>query len=146
MDYFFLITLLTVAAMCDLVYAKIPNKIIIFGLVLALISCVGIKGIEEIGKYFAGMCISFLTGMVVYAFGILGAGDIKLICIVGAFLGVRGVLGSIIIAFLVSIVEGGFKYIIAERWRRFPKERMTIRFALPMLLGTLGEIWMGNNR
>ena len=139
MMIYFLIAILTVAAMCDLVYAKIPNNIILTGLIISLICSVCINGLDGTGECFAGMCLSLLAGIVVYAFGVLGAGDIKLICVVGAFLGVRGVLGSIWYAFLISIAEGGLKYLFIVRWRWYPNEKMTIRFALPLLLGTLGN-------
>lgn len=138
---FILITLLSVAAMLDLFYAKIPNWIILSGLISALIIPLYSVGVSGIGKYFAGMMIPLLTGVIVFEFGVLGAGDIKLFSVIGAFLGVRGVLGSFCAAVLIGAIEGGFKIIIVERWRRYPIGRVTIRFALPILLGTLGVMF-----
>lgn len=137
---FILITLLSVAVMCDLFYAKIPNVVIMAGLFSALCLNLYFEGIGGIGKYFAAMMISLLAGIVVFAFGVLGAGDIKLFIVIGAFLGVRGVLGSFGRAMLIGAMEGGVKMIMAERWRRYPNEKVTIRFALPILLGTLGVL------
>lgn len=140
MKVFFLVTLLTVAAMCDLFYAKIPNRVILWGQLLAYMYCLIFGEIDEIGKCFAGMCLPLLAGVVIYAFGVLGAGDIKLISIIGAFLGVRSVLGSIGYALVIGAVEGGIKLIVVKRRRRYPSKRVTVRFALPILLGTLGEL------
>lgn len=140
---FILITLLSVAAMCDLFYAKIPNVIITAGLFSSLCVNLYYVGIGGIGKYFAAVVISLLTGMVIFAFGVLGAGDIKLFIVIGAFLGVRGVLGSFGRAILIGAIEGGIKMIMAGRWRRYPNKKVTVRFALPILLGTLGVIIHG---
>lgn len=137
---FIIVTLLSVAAMCDLFYAKIPNEVIATGLVSALLYHLINAGTNDLSVYLAGMMLPLLTGAAVYVFGVLGAGDIKLLCVVGAFLGVRGVLGSFGYAVLMGTVWGGIKMIIAGRWRRFPIRRVTIRFAVPILLGTLGVL------
>lgn len=137
---FILITLLSVAAMCDLFYAKIPNAVIFSGLFSALLYHLFSAGTINLLGYFAGMILPLLAGAVVYVFGVLGAGDIKLLCVVGAFLGVRGVLCSFGYAIIIGTVWGGIKMIIAGRRRRFPITRVTIRFAVPVLLGTLGVI------
>lgn len=146
MNEFILITLLSVAAMYDLNYAKIPNRLILAGLVTALISLLyGSGSLNTVDVYdrLLGMSIPLLAGVVIYAFGILGAGDIKLLCVIGAFLGVRRVLGSMVYALSIGALMGGAKmiYMIKAGWlREYTHKRVTIRFAVCILLGTLGEI------
>lgn len=148
MNEFILITLLSVAAVYDLNYAKIPNWLILIGLVTALISLpYGPKALDVYDRLL-GMSIPLLAGVVIYAFGVLGAGDIKLLCVIGAFQGVRCVLGSMIYAFSIGALMGGIKMIIminAGWLREYPRKRVTIRFAVCILLGTLGEIITLNN-
>ena len=136
MNIYMMTGILTMAAVWDLFYAKVPNGLITAGYMTALCSVLMRSG-AKMGDCFFGLMLPYLTGMVFFAFGILGAGDLKLWSVVGAFLGVRAVLYCIGFAIVLGGVEGGLKIVLeAGRRRRYP-QGTTIRFALPILCGTL---------
>ena len=136
MELYFLTGILTMAALWDLFYAKIPNCLILTGYITAFCNVL----MQEKNRWpdlFLGMLLPYLLGYVFFAIGNLGAGDVKLISVTGAFLGVKEVLHCIGGAIVVGAVIGGLKILIeTQRQRRLPR-RMTIRFALPVLCGTL---------
>ncbi len=136
MNIYILTGILSMAAVWDLFYAKVPNVLIAAGYMTALFHVI-MQGGSNLPDCFFGMMLPYLTGFVFFAIGSLGAGDLKLWSVVGAFLGVRAVLHCIGIAIVLGAVEGGVKLlIIAGRERRYPRGT-TIRFALPILCGTL---------
>lgn len=142
MQLFLLTGILAMAAVWDLFYAKIPNGLIAAGLIMAfLFALFGKAG--DIPTRFFGMLLPFLTLVVFFAFGILGAGDIKLFCVIGAFLGVKGILHCIGGAFIAGALTGVLKTAAeAQRRRRYPKG-VTVRFALPILCGTMWYLLTG---
>ncbi len=140
MDIYLLTGILAVAAVWDLCYAKIPNMLIVVGYMMAF--CNVLTQEEDVTlDRFLGLALPFLLGFVFFVFGNLGAGDIKLLSVAGAFLGVKAVLHCIGGAIAVGAVIGGLKiFSEAGRERRYPR-KTTIRFALPILCGTLIHLY-----
>ena len=136
MRYVMLTGILTVAALWDSFYSRIPNGLIAAGYCMAFCHVL-MQDAACLCDRFLGMLLPYLMGMVFFAIGSLGAGDVKLLSVAGAFLGVKEILHCIGGAIVVGAVIGGLKILIeTERQRMFPR-RMTIRFALPVLCGTL---------
>ncbi len=140
MELYLLTGILAVAAMWDLSYARIPNALITAGYMMAF-CCVLMQKEGTVTDRLFGLVLPILPGLVFFALGKLGAGDIKLFSVVGAFLGVKAVLHCIGGAFAVGAVIGGVKIVIeAGRWRLYPR-KVTIRFALPILCGTMAFLF-----
>ncbi len=132
--------ILTVAALWDLFYARIPNVLVLTGY-LSAFCIVLIRDRGQVPDRFLGMLLPCLAGFVFFAIGNLGAGDVKLLTVVGAFLGVKEAMHCIGSAIAVGALIGGLKILIeTERQRKFPR-RVTIRFALPILCGTMISLY-----
>ena len=100
-----LLALLVVAAVYDYRTYKIPNWLTAGGLLFALIYNTVVPFSHEQGLLWAvgGLLVGFMVMLPCYALRILGAGDVKLIAMVGAFLGVTDTLHAII----YSLIAGG---------------------------------------
>ncbi len=136
MDIYVLTGILAVAAVWDLFYTRIPNVLIAAGYMMAFCS---VLAQEEgvIKDRLCGLVLPCLLGFVYFASGNLGAGDLKLFSVVGAFLGVKATLHCMGGAIAAGAATGGIKIILeAGRWRRYPR-KCTIPFAPSILCGTL---------
>lgn len=132
-----LITILMMASASDLVYSKIPNRLIALGLGYAVFTTLLSGKAELVSDRVIGTFLPIVALLWLLRFELLGAGDMKLFSVVGAFLGVRAVLFSIGISFSVGALIGGIKMIRTGMWRTFPYGKVSIRFALPVLIGTI---------
>ncbi len=96
------------AAIWDLRFRRIPNWLSLTGLLAGfalntfLFSWAGFR--QSVG----GMVIAFLVYIVLYMFRAMGAGDVKLMAAVGAFVGP----GSWLIIFLITALLGGMAALI----------------------------------
>lgn len=122
-----LTTLLVCAAIADLGWRRIPNRLILAAMAVGLIAQAGHGG--WLGAFFslAGIAIGLGLLLPVYAMGGMGAGDVKLLGAVGAFLGPGGVMT----AFLASALVGGL-YALAV-WVRHWGLRDSLRRLMGML-------------
>jgi prepilin peptidase CpaA len=80
------VVLTCIAAGFDLKYMKIPNKLNLVGIIVGIAINVGLYGLHGL----AGSGLGILAGfafILMYAFGVLGAGDVKLFMAVGAMEG-----------------------------------------------------------
>jgi prepilin peptidase CpaA len=100
-----LLALLVVAAIIDYRTWRIPNLLTGGGIVFALLYNLSVApmlrpdpGLVPLGLLFGGCAL-----LPLYAMGVMGAGDVKLMAMVGAFLG----LGATAWALLFSIVSAG---------------------------------------
>ncbi|SFN18537.1 prepilin peptidase CpaA [Formivibrio citricus] len=94
--------LLVIAAWGDIKRHRIPNILILTGLVLAILLGAwqaGFPGLLSAGGGFALGLAAFLP---FYLLRALGAGDVKLMAVVGGFLGPSGLPGAILGTFLAG--------------------------------------------
>lgn len=106
-----LMTLVIVAACCDIKTRKIPNWLILIGLASSL----GIDiafGINDFSAWCLGLFTAFGLFIPLYLFRTMGAGDVKLVAMVGAFLGPASALGAV----LTILLSGGILAIAAATW------------------------------
>lgn len=122
---YLLILLLIMAVLMDFRYDRIYNGWIIFGILLGLSLCILIKGWNGIYDAVAAMLISFCILYPVYKIGALGAGDVKLLIMVGSFISVNQLLRIIIFSFIIGSVFSVGKMISEENF----KERMQYLFS-----------------
>ncbi|WP_300654662.1 prepilin peptidase [Pseudomonas sp.] len=81
-----LLGLLGIAVVSDLRCHRIPNFLVVLGLVLGLAGQAYTGGIDGLGDGALGMLIGFGFFLPLYALGGMAAGDVKLMAMVGSFL------------------------------------------------------------
>ena len=159
-----LLTCLSVAAvLSDLGTGKIPNGIIAAGLACGLLNHIFSGGPVGIVLYLGGAALPILLFGVFYYFRMIGAGDIKLLCMAGSFFGPSGsfacVEWSVFFGGLISLVlmlrrrnieerlayfaEYVGRYAKDRKWRPYmsgTKEDARFSFSVPILLGILCQI------
>lgn len=94
--------LLIAAAVLDWRSARLPNLLTLGGLALGLVLSVLPQGIG-IGNAAAGAASMFVLLLPIWMLRLTGAGDVKLLMLVGAFLG----LPDIFFALLLTLLAGG---------------------------------------
>jgi prepilin peptidase CpaA len=81
-----LLGLLGIAVASDVRRHRIPNFLVVLGLVLGLASQAYTGGISGLGDGMLGMLIGFGVFLPLYALGGMAAGDVKLMAMVGSFM------------------------------------------------------------
>ena len=104
---FFLIPIGLFAVFFDLRKGKIPNELIVIGLILGC--CFQIRQAKAVGLllFLGGVCIPVVLGAGIYYFRMMGAGDMKLWAVVGGFLGPQrgGILYDCFVICRVGVVD-----------------------------------------
>lgn len=123
-----LLILLVIASVSDYRTYKIPNWLTVSGMVFGLIYNTVIPFSIHHGFLWAlgGLLLGFFIMLPCYALRIMGAGDVKLMAMVGAFLGVTDTLHALIFSFIV----GGIAALIFSLYRK----------ALVQMLGNVKNI------
>ncbi len=100
-----LFLLLIMAAVIDVRSYRIPNWLNASGATLGLAFCIGVPAAAPHGIWWSlqGLLTGLVLMLPLYALRVTGAGDAKLMAVVGLFLGAGGVLQ----ACLISLVVGG---------------------------------------
>ncbi len=101
-----LVILLLIAAWNDICYFRIPNELIVTGITIAILTHIIIPhsmGESGIAMAFIGMAVSFLLFSPLFLMHVMGAGDIKLMVMIGAFVGPIDIL----IVTLYVMLAGG---------------------------------------
>ena len=96
-----LLVLLVLAAGFDIAQRRVPNSLIIIGLVVAS-SLAAFSGWSGLGRMALGGVAALVVLVPVYASGMMGAGDVKLISVVGGFLGLHHFLFALLCIFIVG--------------------------------------------
>ena len=105
---FFLVGILIIAAIVDLYIRKIPNLLTYPTIIIALLFNSIYHGISGLLISISGLLLGLIALGVLYVFGAMGAGDVKLMGAVGAVLGPKNVLN----AFLFTGIIGGIYALI----------------------------------
>jgi prepilin peptidase CpaA len=91
------------AAWSDVRSRRIPNRLTIAGLLIAL-SLRVLLGLVPLWQGVLGAVLALGISTVLFALGILGGGDAKLLTAVGAFLGPAGFVGALAISCIAGAV------------------------------------------
>ena len=99
-----LFAFLVTASVYDYRTHKIPNWLTGGGIVFALIYNTAVPFYRDQGFLWAlgGLMVGFLVMLPCYVLRVMGAGDVKLMAMVGAFLGVTDTLHAVVYSFLVG--------------------------------------------
>lgn len=94
-------SILIIVSFIDIEHEIIPNKIIVFALVMGtLFSFIdNISFINNVGGMMFGGVLLLLLALVP---GVIGGGDIKLTFVLGIFLGFKGTIVAILLAFIMA--------------------------------------------
>jgi len=100
-----LLLVLFVAVVSDYRTGKIPNLLIINGIIIALLYHSYMGGLDSVWFAFKGFFIGIFILFIPFALGWMGAGDVKLLGVVGCFAGSDFVLNAFIwMAFWGAII------------------------------------------
>lgn len=106
-----LVILLLLAVWFDLRSRRIPNKLVITGLALSLGLHMFAIG-DQFQLWGSGLLIGFGMLLPLYVLDAMGAGDIKLMAMVGAFLGPRSAFEAV----LMTMLAGGVLSVAVALW------------------------------
>lgn len=98
-----LLGVLLIAVVSDLRRHRIPNFLVVLGLVLGLAGQAYLGGFNGLGNGALGLLVGFGVFLPLYALGGMAAGDVKLMAMVGGFLTPNYALW----AALFSLIAGG---------------------------------------
>jgi prepilin peptidase CpaA len=98
-----LVVLLLIAATTDVREHRIPNWLVATGMLIGILFHAGSPQGSGIWFAVSGIGLGLVALFPLFALGLLGAGDVKLVGMIGAFLGVSGTPGVI----LSSMAAGG---------------------------------------
>lgn len=125
MSDLFLFAVTGAAVIWDIRKKKIPNILIAAGMGIACWFQVTELGVPGFWRFLGGSTLPLLLLAVLFYFRMFGAGDIKLFCVIGGFLGTKDLLSCMAVSFLMGAV---ISLILLIR-RRNLKERLLYFFA-----------------
>ena len=131
-----LFPLLAIAVLQDLDKGKISNGLIFTGLLWGLSWQITSQGLAGALIFSGGMLLPFLLLSPAFLLHRLGAGDIKLLGVIGGFFGPTVGIRCIAAAFAAALLPA----ICILMWEKNMRSR--ISFALPIFAGTAYEICM----
>lgn len=155
------------ACILDLRTGRIPNWLTFGGSALGIVAATFVGGASAAGPHLLGWAIGLAVFLPVFVLGGLGAGDVKLMACLGAWLGPVGVLWTALyaaiagglLALVVSIATGYARHAFRNIWNLLlewfftgihPVPALTLEegrgprlaYALPIAAGALVTIWL----
>ncbi|MBO9537636.1 prepilin peptidase [Herbaspirillum sp.] len=99
-----LFALLLAAAVTDYRSYRIPNGLTLYGALFALAyhTATAAAPWSALGWSAAGLGVGFFMLLPFYAIGVMGAGDVKLMAMAGAFIGLPGILYASVATFITG--------------------------------------------
>ena len=127
-----IIAVISLAAFFDMEWRRIPNWLILFGLSVAL-GLNGLRGMNEFYQSLIGIGVGIGVLFIPFAFRWIGAGDVKFLGVMGAFVGPyllpRVLWYSILITGVMAIIT-----VIRRRWSMELLKRASVNFQHVMLV------------
>ena len=113
-----LLLMLALATFSDIKERKIPNALVMFGLLFSLIFQCILSGMAGGLDWILGIGVGFLCFIPLYVLRGMAAGDVKLMMAVGGFLGYPLIIKAVICVFLSGGVIAIVFVIIKGRFKR----------------------------
>lgn len=125
----------------DLFYGRIPNIFILIGFLGWFPYIILTKTSSDVVWALLSVLVVGVILLIVYAIGGIGAGDVKLMCLIAGFLYPMESLKLISLIFVIGAFWGVIKIMFSLVKRlsgtKISKERTVIRFSGPILIGYL---------
>ena len=124
-----LFILLLTAVILDLRYRRVPNLLIVIGLMLGLGTSTSFHG--SLGSMYSmvGAFVGLMSLLLFFSMRLLGAGDVKLVAVIGSFVGPKAILWVV----LYTLICGG---VLSILW-------FAVRGKLGVLWGSLRDFFAG---
>lgn len=130
-----LLAILTTACWFDIRQRRIPNLLIIIGLAAASLAAAITGGLPGILDALTGIAVGLLALLPFFALRLVGAGDVKLVGVVGGFLGV-GALPQVL---LITFIAGGVLALVSIFLARSSAQALdNLRLAFTTVLARAG--------
>ncbi|MFZ3155690.1 A24 family peptidase [Pseudomonas sp.] len=152
--------LLGIAVLTDVSSHRISNTLILLGLVCSLVLQVVFYQVDGIFAWAGGLAVGLLCFLPLYMFGGMAAGDVKLVAMVGSFLGPVSVFWAAAVSLMAGGVLGFLMLLYKKQVGRFIQRYWTMTslrtyiqpevddvarqpfpYAIAILLGTLASIF-----
>jgi prepilin peptidase CpaA len=142
-SYLTLAAFLVAAVISDLLSMRISNRLIILGLIWGLVlHIMGIGGMSIIEILF-NISLPVILLYLFFHLRAIGAGDIKLLSMAGAYLSTRQLLYVIVVAFLCAAALGGCR-LLCEKIFTNGDGQTVIYFSCPILIAYIIVVWGWN--
>lgn len=137
---FFLIPVLCIASRTDYLNRKIPNSLLLPSFLAGLLLNIVTLGREGLVLCLSGSLTGFALLIIPYLLGGIGAGDVKLLMVIGCFGGPQFVFCSFILgALLGGIISAGVSVCNSFQINNIS----SIPYGIPLSLGTILWIVLG---
>lgn len=140
--YLLLPVFLFCAVYTDMTQTRISNRLIVLGLIVGFIFRVFTEGSMGVLFYIVNISIPVILLYLLFQMRALGAGDIKLFSMIGAFLSTEQLLEMMVLAFCVGAVFGILKIVYECIFLGIKHGKFTqIHFSPAILIAYLIVIW-----
>lgn len=112
-----LILLLIIAVLTDFKYDRILNGLTVFGILLGFCMRIWENGWYDILNAIFPMMLSFILLYPIYKIGGMGAGDVKLFCMIGSFVSAGRLLHLMLCSFIVGAFISAGKILSQGNWK-----------------------------
>lgn len=133
--------IIVISFIFDLIQGRIPNLIIIAGFAFWFIYTIWMSGAVGILNSLISVIIMGTFLFIIYLIGGIGAGDVKLICLLVSFLSLRDSMKFVILALFAGAFCGCIKLMLnlSERISKGNngKGKVTIKFTGPIFVSYL---------
>lgn len=141
--YIIIFILLGLAVKQDVKNFRVSNKLNLAGCLIGIFHSLLFYGIGGIWHSLLGIIIPFVMLFPLFVFGLLGAGDIKLLSAIGSFLS-KTIIVVIVLSFCLAAVFGVFvilKKILIKRHSNMLNSQFTkIHMTIPIGFGTMAYL------
>lgn len=114
LEFIFLSAFVITAAIYDIRFRRIPNWLVLSGTFTSLIWATASGYGYGFTFWAAGLAVGFFCFIPLYIFRAMGAGDVKLMALVGSFLGGTAAFQTVIL----TLLAGGVLALIVTVWKR----------------------------
>ncbi|GAU76341.1 prepilin peptidase [Fusibacter sp. 3D3] len=126
-----LVALVAIAIITDIKSRRINNKLILVGILSGICFSVGIRGLTGIIYSGSGFIFGFVLMIVPFLLGYLGGGDVKLLMMIGCFLGFSAILNVYI---YMAIAGGVFSFAVMIKTGELKRSLIKIKNQIVCLI------------